>query len=175
MCIRDRCCLVCCMLSCQFADIPILHRAPMNPSGQWHWNAPSTLIHVPPFWHGLVLPLAHSSMSEKKNTMGAWSVSLLWCIFLKGLIADLLSGTEAKVVSTQTSNPNIYRERIVFPIPVLLPSLHFRIYSQAFIYTCLTIYVSLYSKRLLFCVRFFAIGVNLVILLKIWRVLYNVT
>ena len=114
-------------------------------------------------------------MSEKKNTMGAWSVSLLWCIFLKGLIADLLSGTEAKVVSTQTSNPNIYRERIVFPIPVLLPSLHFRIYSQAFIYTCLTIYVSLYSKRLLFCVRFFAIGVNVVRFLKIWSVLYNVT
>ena len=50
------------------ADIPVSYRAPMKPSGHWHWNAPITLIHVPPFWHGLLLLLAHSSMSEKKNT-----------------------------------------------------------------------------------------------------------
>ena len=52
-------------------------------------ECPKDIYHVPPFLHGLVLPLAHSSMSEKKKTMGAWSVSLLWCIFLKGLIANL--------------------------------------------------------------------------------------
>jgi len=66
---------------------------------------------------------------EKKTQVDAWSVSLLWCIFLRGLSGNLLSGTEATVVSRQTSNRNIYRERIVFPFPVLLPSLHFRIYS----------------------------------------------
>ena len=37
---------------------------------------------------------------EKKTQVDAWSVSLLWCIFLKCLIANLLSGTEATVVST---------------------------------------------------------------------------
>ena len=76
------------------------------------------------------------------------------------------------VVSTQTAHRNIFRERIVFRFPILLPSLHFRISFQAFTSSCLTSYISLYSKRLLFCVRFFAIGVNVVILLKIWSVLY---
>ena len=61
-----------------------------------------------------------------------------------------------------------------FSFPVLLQSLHFRINSQAFTSARLTIYISLYSKRLLFCVRVFAIGVNVVILLKIWSVLYYV-
>ena len=37
---------------------------------------------------------------EKKTQVDAWSVSLLWCIFIKGLIANLLSGKEATVVST---------------------------------------------------------------------------
>ena len=61
-----------------------------------------------------------------------------------------------------------------FSFPVLLLSLHFQINSQAFTSACPTIYISLYSKRLLFCVRFFAIAVNVVILLKIWSVLYYV-
>ena len=128
------------------ADIPVSHRAPMKPSGHWHWNAPSTFIHVPPFWHGLLFLLAHLSMSAKKTQVDAWSVSLLWCIFLKSLIANLLPGKEATAVSTQTSHRNICRERILFPFPVLLLSLHFRIYSQAFTFACLTIFFSFYSK-----------------------------
>ena len=81
------CCLVCCMLSCQFADMPISHRAPMNPSGHWHWNAPRTLAHVPPFWHGLLLLLVHSSMSEKKkHKLGRFSLGFLRSVFLKSYL-----------------------------------------------------------------------------------------
>ena len=85
--VMSPCCLVCCMLSCQFADIPVPHPAPMNP-GHWHWNAPRTLAHVPPFWHGLLLLLVHSSMSEKRAqawTFFAWFVT--FCIFKKLLVS----------------------------------------------------------------------------------------
>ena len=86
--VMSPCCLVCWVLSCQFADIPVSHRAPMNPSLHWHWNAPNSLIHVPPFWHGLLLLLAHSSMSENKTqawTFFAWFVT--FCIFKKLLVS----------------------------------------------------------------------------------------
>ena len=82
------CCLVCCMLSCQFADIPVSHPALMNPSAHWHWNAQRTLAHVPPFWHGLLLLLVHSTMSEKKTqawTFFAWFVT--FCIFKKLIVS----------------------------------------------------------------------------------------
>ena len=82
----------------------------------------------------------------EKPQVDAWWVSLLWCIFLKSLIANLLPGKDATTVSTQTSHRNICRERIVFPFSILLLSLHFRIYSQAFTFACLTIFFSLYSK-----------------------------
>jgi len=76
----------------QSADVPFSHRPPVNPPGHWHWNAPGTLIHVPLFWHGLLVLLAHSSMSEKKHNLGHfllgfhsvfWKSYLLRSIFLK--------------------------------------------------------------------------------------------
>ena len=90
------------------ADIPVSHRAPMNPSWHWHWDAPITLIHVPPFWHGFLLLLAHSSMSEKKTQADA-SIFFAWfvtfCIIKKLLVLFYIFKKNRSSPIPQTSEP----------------------------------------------------------------------
>ena len=89
-------------------DIIVSHRAPMKPSGHWHWNVPSTLLHVPPFWHGLLFLLVHLSMSEKTtqadaSTFFAWFVT--FCICKKLLVLFYISKKNQSSPISQTSEP----------------------------------------------------------------------